>query len=1383
MENTLFDNTDTTLSPTNNDILKLTNIIFTDNNNTVNSGLINQSHFINGYWNNGIIYNSIWNGSTFNNGVFNSGYWVNGTFSGGIFLNSKDTKKTSVPFDNVKWIRTWLGGNFNAGQFSKSTWLNGTFNNGRFSESDWYGGIWNNGILGSSTIAYNNTTMGYYLPISGGATFTIWNNGIVDNALIGGSGSVYWYGGKFNGGEFTSFGKISSNESIWYGGDFNGGKVTGLSRWKNGNFNAGKFLSYYGYQNVSPTNSSTFSTDYGWENGRFNGGEFGNASTGTNSVWYNGEFNGGVFTGRFWNYGIFTKGSFIGSGLTSLSVNSYVQSFTNSYYGFWNDGFVSDRKNLIQTEKRIFTELIRKVDEKPILNDVFISNILWMSGTFSHGLGKLYNSTWLDGTFVKGSLINTQFNPYVDRTFTGATSYSFNFNDTCVWKNGNFINGSFYISEWENGIFYGGDMNGGIWRNGTWNYGKANNVYWENGLWRNGIWNGSLFTQSSIDSSYNVTPGYEHDIMINVAQASGTNSLHLINAISATYSTEYLSDPDFNNGLDANLTSTTKSLYSDDDWYNNSAYNDWLYIQSVFSINNYNVPQINLSSYDPNVYSRPNATADLYLTVDASKFGGSGPTLSVLQRLSGTAYDPTGIWQSSPDNTIFYDVSIDVCAEWGGSSAFWNQSTINYFSYLSDKEIIRVYYGSTYIDTTISTLVTSQSYQNPPRTNWYNYSRKTTINFSIQESQIILSSNKNRTIKINRLNVTGWAGPIVRILNASIKSRVSSYDPVNNTLYPAMPSAPTFSSNISIPNNLQLSVISGHYKVSLTFGNGLFKAGIWENGVWNNGWRKDECVKPFIFTSAVPMIDGHTWNITLHALGISSQIDNSMQSLSIGDKVSIGNIISIDKNNRRRLLKNYYRIISKDANTDGSFTSITCQVIVDFPIVNIEIDSLSHINYVTKNVWVSGIFLNGYFTGVWNDGLVKGRPYLTFLENTQWIDGQFNGGHFKGLTDSITNLLGDIISYVGTKKLGKQDIGSYIDSKYNTQNLIYYNNSLIQNFNFNDVYDVTSGTGSDARYDSWIDVNYSTQSQSNLNKESISYNSITFNGTQSEYIKNDYNLYGYPTYDILSSYSTLTDYDSINQKTYNLGSKYTTNYNFIPDNGNFNKPISTQISFVGTSNFDNNGWSFTNYSSGAGFSPVEYSSNIDSTTSGKLKFLGTTVNGTYSYGRLDNTNIKELVEKNRYYLMSLDIATTSGTSIMFKPSTTTTPGYFDHKNTTSNKKIEYFYNKQDLELTLFNWLGHYGSNNNLDIRFNNISFYEVDMIPFFQFTDPSNINSFVSAPYYVSYVPEIDYSNSNYNFINSVNIVIPLSEVVSQSLNYPNLNSLLLAEVPIIKSG
>jgi hypothetical protein len=578
-----------------------------------------------------------------------------------------------------------------------------------------------------------------------------------------------------------------------------------------------------------------------------------------------------------------------------------------------------------------------------------------------------------------------------------------------------------------------------------------------------------------------------------------------------------------------------------------------------------------------------------------------------------------------------------------------------------------------------------------------------------------------------------------------------------------MPANPTFSSTISVPSSLQLSVISGSYLVPLTFGNGLFKAGIWENGVWNNGWRKDDYVKPFIFTTAIPMIDGNTWNVTLHALGDLSTYNDSIQSFVVGDKVSIGNIISIDKNNNRKLLKNYYRIISKD------LTSITCQVIVNFPITNIEVDSTSHINYVTKNIWLSGVFLNGYFTGVWNNGLVKGRPYLTLLENTHWIDGEFSGGHFKGLTGSIIyDTLSNLIVNVGTEKLGRQDVGDYIKTKFDVNSdldTITYNKSLIQNFNFNDVYDVTSGTGSDARYDSWIELNYSTQSQSNLNKESTTYTNFSFfGGSQSEYYKNDYNLYGSPTYDVLSSYSTLTDYDSSNQKTYKLGSKYALNYNFIPDNGNFNKPISTQISFVGTDNFDNDGWVFTDYNA---YYKIHYNSNIDLSTSGKLKFTGTVVSGmTFSFGRLDNTNIQELVEKNRYYLMSLDIATTSGVSIFFKPIGPN--GFFDHKNTTSNKKIEYFYNKQDLELILFNWPGTpYGSGaNNMDIRFSNISFYEVDMIPFFQFTDPSNINSAIKAPYYVTSVPEIDYSNSNYNFIDNVDIVITLTEIQYQSSNY-----------------
>ena len=1356
IDNKLFNNNDRALSISNINQLRLTNILFNTNNNTINSGLVYKSHFVNGKFNNGVIFNSVWNGGTFNGGIFKNGYWINGTFNNGSFIESRGIT-TSIPgqypveisrqyyykYDNQPKYRNWSNGTFSLGEFYDSVWTNGTFNNGRFYNSDWYGGIWNNGVLGSDKIPATNTNMSFKSPLPVGATFTIWNNGIVENAIVGGSGSVYWYGGKFNNGEFTSYGQRVNNQSIWYDGDFNGGKFTELARWKNGNFNKGKFLSYYGWRNVSPLNPSTYSSDYGWENGKFNGGVFGNGETGTNSIWFNGEFNDGTFIGRFWNYGIFTKGSFIGSGSSSVS-NDYVQSFSQSYYGLWYDGFVSDRKNLIQTDKRISTELVRKIEEKPILNDVSIKNILWMGGTFSHNLGKIYDSVWLDGTFAKGSLITTQFNPYVDKTFSGATSYSFNFNDTCVWEGGDFYNGNFYVSEWKNGIFHGGAMNGGIWRDGTWNYGNANNIYWETGLWRNGIWNGSPFvaTQSGGTreligtSSYQVVPGYEHDLMINVAQASGTNSLHLINAFGTTYSSEYLSDPGADNGV-GTILDILKSFYykntgTDLNWDTESYY-------YTYRDTGYQSQQIGTTN--SNIWVAGNSNSELlYLTVDAAKFvSGIGATTSVLQRL--TTY---------PDSDI-YEIKIDVCVEWTNFSYSSPIGTAN----------IRVYWPggnlgtgvNKYSEQAISTAKTVIGGTTTYSPGFY------TFNLSIKESEL----GSNREVKIQsrppQIQIDGATIPKVRILGASINARVSTYSAHNNTLYPSMPSNPTFSSAISVPNDLSLIVISNRYPVPLTFGNGLFKSGIWENGVWNNGWRGDDLTRPFVLTSAIPMSNGNTWNITLNALGSPSFIGQTLQSFQIGDKVSIGNIISIDKNNSRSLLKNYYRIISKDyitTDTNSLLSSITCQVIVNFPIRSIEIDSTSHINYVTKNVWLSGVFLNGYFSGVWNNGLVKGRPYLTLLENTQWIDGEFSGGHFKGLTDSIKYTTNNAIETIGTDRLGSQNISIYINSIFSIDdnNMIRYNKSLIQNFNFNDEYTIGSGTGSKARFDSWIDLNYSTQSQTNLNKESVTYQ-LGFTSS-SEYFKNEYNLFGSPTYDILSSYSKLTDYDSTNQQTYKLGSKYITDYNFIPDDGNFNKPISTQIPFVGPDNFVIDGWELIDYSSNIGY-PIEYSSNVDPITSRKLRFTG----ATYSYGIVNNSFVKELVERNRYYVMSADLDTNDSTHIFFSPAVN-----FDHSKTISNKKIEYFYNKQDLEFFIvgqqLSGSFSFYSQNNLDLRIKNISFYETDMVPFFKFANVSNINTDVRPPYYVASIPEIDYSNSNYDFVDNIDIVITTKQVENQ---------------------
>ena len=163
--------------------------------------------------------------------------------------------------------------------------------------------------------------------------------------------------------------------------DWNTFDTTGWNTWKpaynsDSSWDVGAF-------NKNRDTAQSF--DYGWENGKFNGGEFGNASLGTNSVWFNGEFNGGIFIGRFWNNGIFSKGDFIGSGTYSLyssnisSINeyNYVNSYTNSYYGLWNNGYVTDNPQNIKVDERVYTELTRKSEDYTIDDKATLKNMLW----------------------------------------------------------------------------------------------------------------------------------------------------------------------------------------------------------------------------------------------------------------------------------------------------------------------------------------------------------------------------------------------------------------------------------------------------------------------------------------------------------------------------------------------------------------------------------------------------------------------------------------------------------------------------------------------------------------------------------------------------------------------------------------------------------------------------------------------------------------------------------------------------------------------------------------------------------------------------------------------------------------------------------------------
>jgi hypothetical protein len=101
---------------------------------------------------------------------------------------------------------------------------------------------------------------------------------------------------------------------------------------------------------------------------------------------------------------------------------------------------------------------------------------------------------------------------------------TFNFDDTCYWKNGELNESDFYISKWDNGKFIMGTGIGMIWKNGISNYMNAFNIFWENGLWRNGNWYGSSFEFGGL-----ITEDYVYQILQRGMSWSGTSSTHIWN--------------------------------------------------------------------------------------------------------------------------------------------------------------------------------------------------------------------------------------------------------------------------------------------------------------------------------------------------------------------------------------------------------------------------------------------------------------------------------------------------------------------------------------------------------------------------------------------------------------------------------------------------------------------------------------------------------------------------------------------------------------------------------------------------------------------------------------------------------------------------------------
>jgi hypothetical protein len=413
--------------------------------------------------------------------------------------------------------------------------------------------------------------------------------------------------------------------------------------------------------------------------------------------------------------------------------------------------------------------------------------------------------------------------------------------------------------------------------------------------------------------------------------------------------------------------------------------------------------------------------------------------------------------------------------------------------------------------------------------------------------------------------------------------------------------------------------VSNLTEIRSKVGNGTFMAGVWENGVWNSGWRVDENVHEFNNISL-------SFNLKTENVRWRIQIEGptySVVNFEIGDRISIGNIVTIDINERRKLLKNYFTVVNKNE------TTLIVEVDNVFPIRRIQKDSPNHKILITKNVWLNGGFLNGYFEGIWNDGLFKGYPYITEMYNSHWIDGKFDGGHFYatkpsfsfedtyywegyvGLTfGSVTHsfLPGDLITInkddksVNTQYDGDHTITKIIDEHLVVTDIQWGENTanesgivsrrtstgLIQNFTFYDN-NKSIKTSKETRvlkdlwrYSSWIDVNYSDQSTTNINSDRIYNNKSTTNflywRDRHQFGIGDYavlNLYGFVTDDVLSSESYFRGLDSVGRRAYSLGTKYEIYQDFLGDISNLNNPFDTDPELGTLDNFITDGWTWS----------------------------------------------------------------------------------------------------------------------------------------------------------------------------------------------------------------
>jgi hypothetical protein len=691
-------------------------------------------------------------------------------------------------------------------------------------------------------------------------------------------------------------------------------------------------------------------------------------------------------------------------------------------------------------------------------------------------------------------------------------------------------------------------------------------------------------------------------------------------------------------------------------------------------------------------------------------------------------------------------------------------------------------------------------------------------------------------------------GVRIHILSCRVVKKNSRYDPqYNNATYSIFDNTPAYSDSLFLPVIDLIGGQSNGNLISTRFGNGMFTSGtasafssIWENGVWNDGYRMDRYMyvfenfgffsgtaKPYAFSGeiitkksnigVIPSIKDRnvtltkvskkSWIITLRRKkGIlyfeSQTLDQNNTYIAdyfkIGDKVSVGNIVALDINDRRRVIRDYFTVVDLDEEL------IYLQITLNFPVRRISKDSEQHLIYITKNIWLSGAFLNGKFRGVWSNGLFKGRPYITKMIDSQWIDGRFDGGTFKGLTMSAF-----------------EDISEDNNEELEIE---YFNSGLIQNFNFKDN-NVLPAPG--FKYNSWLDINWYNTEAVALNKNNYQTRPSASEAASFQFTEN--NFYGYPTIDILSSISTFRNTYNDLSSSYRLGYAIEKYEQLIPFDGEFKRSFDATYKYPGTKNFLEMGFTYSESAnkimSGGYIGEVLYRfrSNTSLDTSGIFRVSANNyAHATDAFGvedgygiRLDNVETEvdfgnyTMIEFSLNYIgatfnnyggqLQFPINLYSGLTSFGGPSPYSlidpltiydnTSGYpstysyqgvvatnfsgqffttiytqsypLNHLLNPSRIKREYFYNRPEINF----WFTElaYGDNPDYLYEFDYIKYWTVDQIPFFRYATESRINQSILAPY-SSIAPFIDYTDNEFSLIDSINITETVFETVTNPI-------------------